>query len=66
VLFSEPAAWEAIGDHCRDGRYEQICKIHRAKYGDCVRDLLSTEAGELSLYGDRLAGPTIRTRGMEN
>jgi len=49
-----------MGDHCRDGRYEGICKILKAKYGDRVRDLLPTEASELWLYGDRLAGPTIR------
>ena len=52
VLFSEPAAWEAIGDHCRDGRYEGICKILKAKYGDRVRDLVPTERSWIWLYGD--------------
>jgi len=60
VLFSEPASWEAIGDHCRDGRYEHICQILKQKYGDRVCDLLPTAASEMWLYGDRLAGPTIR------
>ena len=49
VLWSVKLAWEAIGDHCRDGRYEHICKILKAKYGYRLRDLLPTEASEIWL-----------------
>jgi hypothetical protein len=60
VLFSEPASWEAIGEHCQGGRYAAICKILKQKYGDRVRDLEPTEDSEMWLYGDRIAGSTIR------
>lgn len=34
---------------CFPQRYESICKILKAKYGDRVRDLVPTEASELWL-----------------
>jgi hypothetical protein len=63
VLFSEPAAWEAIG-FPGDGssRYEGICKVLKQKYGDRVRELEPTNASRMWLYGDKMPGPTFRAR----
>lgn len=64
VLFSEPAAWEAIG-FPHKSRYEGICEVLKQKYGDRVRDLVPTEASEMWLYGDKLSGPTFRARTVD-
>ena len=53
VLFSEPACWEGYG------RFEQVCKIVREKYGSNVTDLVPTRDSELYLYGDDGSSPAF-------
>jgi hypothetical protein len=46
IIFNEPALYEG------GGRFEEVAKILKAKYGSRLKDLVPTEESEMYLYGD--------------